>query len=153
MGEEAGGQCKGMTPIQENACVRRQTFHIHISASAQRECAVLRKADYWKRPGHLKFSKTSTQTVEPQEGTAGNAAVDLQLTGIVTTTIWKWHPGLRPSELGGEHLEPDAVFQVWPLGEAGLLHPPLPALGEVSQGLTDSSQPALSSTIFKQKLL
>lgn len=99
-----------MTPIQENARVRRQTFYIHIRASAQWECAVLWTIDYWKRPGHFTFSKTSTQTAEPQEGTAGNAAVNLQLTGIVKTTIWKRHPSLRPSELDREHLETDAVF-------------------------------------------
>lgn len=103
-----------MTPIQENAlCEKTDVLHPHQCFSPTGMCCPLWKIDYWKCPGHFKFSKTSTQTVEPQEGTAGNAAVDfqfLQLTGIVTTTIWKWHPSLRPSELDKEPLETDVVF-------------------------------------------
>ncbi|PKU31167.1 hypothetical protein llap_18529 [Limosa lapponica baueri] len=43
---EAGGQRKGMTPIQENDSVRRQTDYSHISARVQQECAVLWTIDY-----------------------------------------------------------------------------------------------------------
>lgn len=44
--KEGGGQCKGMTPIQENDYVRRQTDYSHISALVQQECAVLWTIDY-----------------------------------------------------------------------------------------------------------
>lgn len=58
-------------------CLYEKTdvLHPHQRFSPKGMCCP-HKIDYWKHPGHFQFSKTSTQTVEPQEGTAGNAVAD-----------------------------------------------------------------------------